>query len=396
MARGMRRYLKDLYFDTSFHGVDLDARFRLAEDRIHAARSNSEIFTVIAAVVLDLNDSHTLFVPPQRAARVEYGWEMTAVGESVFVTAIKRGSAADSIGLHKGDRVVALNGIPMTRERVWQARYYFEMVSPHPALRAQLDRFDGTLAELDIPAQVTQRQQYAQAAEGFRDIIIGWENYRRSIRNRDWVADGDVFIWRMASFDQEERDIDWMVGRARRHRAVVLDLRDNAGGSVLGLRRLVSRFIDHRVLVGIEHRRHQVDSLWVDPAHDPYAGTLVVLINSRSASAAEVFARVIQLERRGLVIGDRSMGAVMVARQFDAVTSGGRGVYYGISISVAEVRAADGASLEHIGATPDTVLLPTRRDLATDQDPVLAKAVALAGGHLEPETAGNVFPAEWP
>lgn len=396
MARGMRRYLKDMYFDTTFHGMDLDARFRQAEERIQAARSNSEIFTVIAAVVLDLNDSHTFFVPPQRASRVEYGWEMTPVGESVFVTSIKPRSAAESIGLHLGDRVVALNGIPMTRERAWQAHYYFDLVSPHAALHVQLDRSDGTAAELDIPAHVTQEQQYIKVGEGFREFIIDWENHRRTIRNRDWVANGDVFIWRMASFEQEDRDIDWMIGRARQHRAIVLDMRDNPGGYTAAVRRLLSRFFDRRVLGWVEHRRHKVDSIWVDPGHDPYAGKVVILINSRSASSAEIFARAIQLEHRGLVIGDHSAGAVMSARQFGDITSGGRSVMYGVSVSVAEVRSADGASLEHVGATPDSLALPTRMDLAAQRDPVLAKAVALAGGTLSPEEAGRLFPVVWP
>jgi len=56
---------------------------------------------------------------------------------------------------------------------------------------------------------------------------------------------------------------------------------------------------------------------------------------------------------------------------------------------------ADGKSLEHIGVTPDKVLLPAAADLAAGRDPVLSQAAALLGFTLEPEKAGALFPLKW-
>jgi carboxyl-terminal processing protease len=125
----------------------------------------------------------------------------------------------------------------------------------------------------------------------------------------------------------------------------------------------------------------------------------VVLIDSQSASAAEVTARIMQIEKRGTVIGDRSAGAVMTSRFFSHTLGQdfyGRGslAFYGTSITVADLKMSDGFSLEKVGVTPDEVLLPTGADLAAGRDPVLARAITLLGGTMTAEQAGKFYPRQ--
>ena len=87
---------------------------------------------------------------------------------------------------------------------------------------------------------------------------------------------------------------------------------------------------------------------------DAFTGPIVVLIDSRSASASEVTARVMQIEKRGTVIGDRSAGAVMTSLSFPHTLGQdfyGRGTiaFYGTSITVADLKMSDGFSLEKSG-----------------------------------------------
>ena len=70
-------------------------------------------------------------------------------------------------------------------------------------------------------------------------------------------------------------------------------------------------------------------------------------------------------------------------------------VFYGASITDADLIMTDGLSLERKGVTPDELILPTGADLAAKRDPILARAAALVGLKLDPEKAGAMFPVEW-
>jgi len=104
---------------------------------------------------------------------------------------------------------------------------------------------------------------------------------------------------------------------------------------------------------------------------------------------------VMQLEHRGTVLGDRTSGSVMEARAYGYQQGMDTVIAYGFSVTEADLIMKDGTSLEHVGVTPDQVILPTGRDLATEQDAVLAQAVELAGAKLDPAQAGKMFPYEW-
>lgn len=73
MLRRIKEELKKNYYDPKFRGMDLDARFKTADEKIKTAASLGQMVGIIAQVLIELDDSHTLFVPPSRSYTTEYG-----------------------------------------------------------------------------------------------------------------------------------------------------------------------------------------------------------------------------------------------------------------------------------------------------------------------------------
>jgi carboxyl-terminal processing protease len=399
MLQMIRLDIEKYYYDPSFRGIDLGERFGEADQRIKNAKSNGEIFGVIAQALLDFDDSHLFFLPPARVARVEYGWQMQAIGDKCYVIAVKPGSDAEAKGLKQGDLILSIDGFTPTREVLWKIQYYYYTLRPKPGMRLVVQSPEGAPRQLDVLAKIQQGKKQLDLTSWAGDtpnLEIEAENEARLNRDRFYEKD-DVIIWKMPGFDTADRiELDNMMSRVKKHQALVLDLRGNGGGLILMLKRLLGYFFEQDIKISDLKYRTEVKPLLAESkGNGGFKGKLVVLIDNRSASASEIFSRVIQLEKRGIVVGDRSAGAVMQSKRYGHEVGLETVSLYGASVTNADIIMNDGKSLEHVGVTPDELLLPTAADLAANRDPVLARAAALAGLKLDPDAAGKLFPIEW-
>lgn len=206
----------------------------------------------------------------------------------------------------------------------------------------------------------------------------------------------DVYIWKMPQFDLEDPKVDEFMDRASKFKGLIMDLRGNGGGLVSMLNRLVGNFFEKDVKIADWKGRKEFEPQIAKARKSKFfPGKLVVLIDSESGSAAEIFARVVQLEGRGTVIGDVSSGKVMVSRVYPKEIGTDTVVPFAINITEADLIMTDGKSIEHVGVVPDTIMLPTAADLAAERDPVLAYALEQFGVRVTPSDAGKLFPREW-
>jgi carboxyl-terminal processing protease len=308
------------------------------------------------------------------------------------VVDVRADSDAAARGLRPGDEVLAVEGRRPDRRTLWTSLHLARLLRPASDVALTVRGADGAVRELTVAARVLAGGD----SVSFHEYV---STLRRRLRARvsSRVADaGGVVVWKLSSFEKRGRAIQEGVQRVRRRPALVLDLRGNGGGDSDALRRFTGAFFPDPapITIGWLRSRKGTRALTAEPWEPGrgYAGRLVVLVDSDSASASEVFARTVQLHQRGVVVGDLTAGAVMMARTHVMMGSRDhRFVPYAVSVTEAAVELPNGDTLEKTGVTPDELVLPTPEDLRAGRDPMLARAVALAGGTLSAEAAGHLF-----
>jgi carboxyl-terminal processing protease len=401
MLRTIANDVKKRYYDPKLHGVDWEASVHAADQRIEAASSLNHALSEIAAALDTLNDSHTFFLPPPRPYKHDYGWQIQMIGEKCFVMQVRPQSDANSKHVKQGDQILSINGFQPTRENLWKMNYVFDVLRPQPGLRVALRAPEGQEREVQVLAAMRQTKKVTNlTTDGGSDI---WELIREAesaehLGRARWVEFGeDTGILKFPGFHFNQSEMDDIINKARKRKALIVDLRGNPGGSVETLKWFLGGIFDEEVKVGDRVTRDDSRPMMAkSKRQNAYSGKLVVLVDSKSASGSEILARVVQLGKRGIVLGDKTAGAVMESRRYSYKHGMDTVIFYGASITDADLVMTDGKSLEHTGVTPDELLLPTASDLANRRDPVLARAVELCGSKMTPEAAGALFPFEWP
>ncbi|MFL6374565.1 MAG: S41 family peptidase [Pyrinomonadaceae bacterium] len=387
--------IKERYYDKTFHGVNLDARFKEASDKIKQAETRGQIYRITAQLLTEFDDSHLFFIPLNRANAVDYGFNFQMIGNQCMVTSVKKGSDAEAQGLKAGDIITGISSYNPTRENIWKLQYVLYTLDPQASLKIYVANKDGTEKELQINSKFRM----------FDDI----EKERRKKNEKDEPArcvelDSMTVACRLETFEIEPDAVKKMMKFVGNHPNMILDLRGNRGGSVEIEELLVSYFFDKDVKIGDFVSRGKTDErIAKTHRNSTYTGKLSVLIDSESASAAEVFARVIQIEKRGTIIGDISSGAVMTSveieirgdyeRNADESTSS----FSGLSVTVGDLIMSDGKRLEKVGVIPDMPARPAPAAFRDRLDVVLAYAAKQLGGTITAADAGKlhfIFRAE--
>jgi len=395
-ARGMLGLARDEvvkeFYDPARVGPDFLARCRAAHEALASAKSNDAALLLIAQPFLDIGDSHTVLIPPARRDRVDHHWKFHAVGEEVFVREVDPGSDAAKQGLRVGDKLLNVDGLSPGRANRFLMQYFLYGLAPRSGMNVVAQAPGQPPRQLAIRGEVKTGANVRNLRRegGFYDLVVESENEDRKRRSRFAELPGDILVWKLHEFDLDK--IPAGLSKARSAQTVVLDLRRNPCGLVRATEDMLNAFFDDDFDAFTTRERKRSETTRVR-GKGTFKGRLLVLVDNGSASASEVFSRTVQMRQRGVLLGDRTAGALSTARGYPLeLGTAEKFVLFGVQIAISSFVMADGTVVEGKGVTPDYLILPTHEQLYRGHDPVLAKALSIAGHSVTPEAAGKLFP----
>ncbi|MES2318349.1 MAG: carboxy terminal-processing peptidase [Pseudomonadota bacterium] len=163
------------------------------------------------------------------------------------------------------------------------------------------------------------------------------------------------------------RDVARILGELKKAKVdnVLIDLRNNGGGSLTEAVELTGLFIDKGPVVQQRSADGKVEVESDVAAGLAWDGPVGVLINRGSASASEIFAAAIQDYGRGIIIGESSFGkgTVQTLVNFDRNAQQGEKARFGeLKMTIAQFFRINGGTTQLRGVTPD-IKLPVTSDV---------------------------------
>ena len=190
-----------------------------------------------------------------------------------------------------------------------------EQAAKKSILKLNHDNRDYKLGVIEIPAFYLD----------FKAFRAGDPNYKSTTRDVKRL---------LTELEQEKVD------------GVVIDLRNNGGGSLQEATELTGLFIDQGPTVLVRNSDGRVDVLADENAGIFYKGPMAVLVNRLSASASEIFAGAMQDYHRALILGGQTFGKGTV-QTIQPLNHGE------LKLTLAKFYRVSGQSTQHQGVIPD-------------------------------------------
>jgi C-terminal peptidase prc len=370
------------YYDHKLRGLDWKALVEKARADIKKSSSLGEMVGVIAALLDHLDDSHTGFVPPMLSQKAEFGFKAQSYNGKILVYEVDPKGEAQKSGLQVGDEIVAVNGYEMDPVNFRKTMWLMTTLSPRIEVYISYTRAGEPEKKVRIPAEIISQGRYVNYYSAFRVVDeqraiqkARDEYFRRFSHQRH---PGEVEYLEIKSFAVDEAQVAKLMRHAQGAKAIVMDLRGNGGGFLDAAKNAVEPFLAEVGVLANNHYRARVEAVTLKPAKTPATAPIFVLVDGGSYSAAEVVARFLQIRRKAIIIGDRTLGLVNLSRFVPEKIGARQVLNFGIYVTVARVTLEDGEELEKKGVMPDVPCAPSVDDLRAKRDPCLTKALELA------------------
>ena len=359
-------------------------RCRDTASALREAQSLSEGYALISDALGSL-DPRIRFYPPNRAVHIDFSWDWGLIGNEAYVNQVDQVGAARQQGLQLGDRILAIEGVPVSRDNYQQVFHLFNVLSALPGLRVLAQSPGGEPRLLAIAATMREPHLLRQTQKGDRPALERVRNASEQKRHDEFltVKDhvcrlGHTTVWNAAELYRDSAAVEEAWPQLKSGENLIVDLRHHYLHEPEAVLRLAGGLFSHEVDIGRIARDSLDIKLRLAGRKDAFAGQVLVLVDAETGGYAELLAYVIQHEQRGVIVGDRTMGRVFERRM--VYHSSGRPDDFhntAVALPAGELVLREGGPLDGHGVIPDLQILPQPADLAGHRDVVLSRALAL-------------------
>jgi carboxyl-terminal processing protease len=353
----------------------LDKRYSALSRRAHLLTGQEVFQTFLDSYALSL-DPHTNYMDPSTTDNFKISMSLSLEGigavlqpqdDYVAVRSMVPGGPAASSGKIKiGDRIAAVGqgaSGPMEDVFRWRINDVVAKIRGNKNTKVRLEILPGDAGVDAKPITITlirQKVRLEDQAAKSRIIETGIGAAKHRIGVIDLPTFYEDFEGRRVndpSYASASHDVAKLLAqfKAQKVDGVVVDLRDNGGGSLTEAIDLTGLFVGPGPVVQVKEAGGHVAVQDDDGAHAVWSGPLAVLVNRGSASASEIFAAAIQDYGRGLIVGENTFGKGTVQNliDLDRVSHQENQRYGQVKLTVAQFFRVNGGSTQNKGVVPD-------------------------------------------
>ena len=326
---------------------------------------SADVFEILANSFTTLYDPHTNYWSPRTSENFNINMSLKLEGigavlqsedEYTKVVRLVVGGPAERQGmLQASDKIVGVaqgNKGEMVDVVGWRLSEVVELIRGPKNTLVKLDVLTSNNQSKSITIKRDEVKLEDQAAEkAILEVSDGEKIHKIGVIHLPtFYIDFDAFSRREANYKSSANDVEKLVNELKKEgvEGIILDLRNNGGGSLQEATNLTDLFIDQGPVVQIRSPDLPINRHNRSYRKAIYRGPLLVLVNRLSASASEIFAGAIQDYKRGLIVGNQTFGKGTV--QSVRPLMEGR-----LKITESKFYRVSGDSTQHRGVIPDIV-----------------------------------------
>lgn len=291
--------------------------------------NSEDVFSMYMNTITEAYDPHTNYLSPKAAELFKQSMSLSLEGIGArlqtendytkVVEVLPGGPAEKSDKIHANDRIIGVaQGEDGEMEDVigWRIDDVVKLIKGPKGTKVRLQYLPASTGVSGPPIEITltrdkiklEDQQAQKSTINYKkdgkDLKLG------VITLPSFYMDFEAYQKGDPNYTSTTRDVKRLIKELEKDgiNGLVLDLRNNGGGSLAEAIDLTGLFIKEGPVVQVKASNNQIEVGSDDDPSIVYNGPLVVLTNRFSASASEIFAGAIQDYHRGVVVGESTHG----------------------------------------------------------------------------------------